>query len=446
MNALLLVHFIQKFSSYYGRCPRTSESRCGLEEYDIDEYQGFFPSAPHEKLPRLFDIWETHLAAANGRLILGELEDADFAETKATRVWREVIDNWPILSTESLEGSTRLLQRAHTVLAWLVQHYAHSIPTDGSQPIRIPKSLAVPLVRVSKILRIAPILTFADTVLWNARPKDPRRPLSAENIRFENTFSGTVDEENFYKCSASVELRGAEVVQIIYRYLNLDDPQNRINESGLRSDLLRLKTILQELTELMEGIKGAVDPRVFYWQVRPWFNGSGSGGSQRWVYEGVAESAVVDTSGPSAGQSTIIHAIDAFLGIDHRQLRCPIPSVRKQHGDSPFMDRMRRYMPGSHRDFLDHLDDMPVTVKKVAMDRPSLREAYNDAVKALKRLRDIHIRVACLYIISMARSQPPDGFRRRETQGLDGARGTGGNHVASLLKAGRDATQRAALE
>lgn len=353
---------------------------------------------------------------------------------------------WPVLSTEPLESDHRLLQRAHTVLAWLVQYYAHSIPTDGTEPIRIPKSLAVPLVRVSKILRMAPILTFADTVLWNARPKDPRRPLSMDNIHFENTFSGTDDEKNFYRSSASVELRGVEVVQIIHRYLNLDDPRSRINESELRSDLLRLKAVLEELTELVEGVKPAVDPRVFYWHVRPWFNGSGSGGRRRWVYEGVAESEVTDTSGPSAGQSTIIHAVDAFLGIDHRQLRCPIPSVRKQYGDSAFMDRMRRYMPGSHRDFLDHLDDIPVTIKKVATERAGLREAYNETVKALKRLRDIHIRVACLYIVSMARTQPPDGFRRREVQGLDGARGTGGNHVASLLKAGRDATQRAILE
>jgi len=353
---------------------------------------------------------------------------------------------WPVLSTESLEADKRLLQRAHTVLAWLVQYYVHSIPTDGPLPIRIPKSLAIPLARVSNILRMAPVLTFADTVLWNARPRDPRRPLSMDNIHFENTFSGTEDEENFYKTSALVELRGVEAIQIIHRYLNLDDPLDRINESGLRSDLIRLQTVLEELTELMEGVKEAVDPRVFYWQVRPWYNGSGSGDGQRWIYEGVPESAVVDTSGPSAGQSAIIHAIDAFLGIDHRQLRCPLPSVRKQHGDSAFMDRMRRYMLGSHRDFLVHVDDIPVTIKQVATERNGLKEAYNDTVGALKRLRNIHIRVACLYIISMARSQPSDGLRRRETQGQDGARGTGGNHVASLLKAGRDATQGAVLE
>lgn len=57
------------------------------------EYQAFFPSVTHQKLPRSFDIWETHLADANGRLILGEVEDADSAETDAARQWRAVIDN-----------------------------------------------------------------------------------------------------------------------------------------------------------------------------------------------------------------------------------------------------------------------------------------------------------------------------------------------------------------
>jgi hypothetical protein len=46
---------------------------------------------------------------------------------------------------------------------------------------------------------------------------------------------------NFYRTSATVELQGIEAIQIIHRYLNLDDPQDRINESGLRSDLVRLK-------------------------------------------------------------------------------------------------------------------------------------------------------------------------------------------------------------
>jgi len=36
MNALLLVHFIQKISSYSTHFAGTSQSQCCLEEYDID--------------------------------------------------------------------------------------------------------------------------------------------------------------------------------------------------------------------------------------------------------------------------------------------------------------------------------------------------------------------------------------------------------------------------
>lgn len=59
----------------------------------MQQSQGFFPSVAHEKLPGMFDTWESHLAAANGRLILGAVEDGDPAETAATRQWRGVIDN-----------------------------------------------------------------------------------------------------------------------------------------------------------------------------------------------------------------------------------------------------------------------------------------------------------------------------------------------------------------
>lgn len=59
----------------------------------VQQYQGFFPSVPHGKLPEPFDVWESHLAAANGRLILGAVEDGDFAEMQVTRQWRRVIDN-----------------------------------------------------------------------------------------------------------------------------------------------------------------------------------------------------------------------------------------------------------------------------------------------------------------------------------------------------------------
>ena len=60
----------------------------------------------------------------------------------------------------------------------------------------IPKTLAIPLVTVSRILGIAPILTFADTILWNAYPMNPALPMTLDNLHFEHLFSGTEAREH----------------------------------------------------------------------------------------------------------------------------------------------------------------------------------------------------------------------------------------------------------
>jgi indoleamine 2,3-dioxygenase len=91
------------------------------------------------------------------------------------------------------------------------------------------------------------------------------------------------------------------------------------------------------------------------------------------------------------------------------------------------------------------------------MQTPAIRDAYNTAVTALKKFRDHHIRVACLYIVSMSKTSPIKGCpmsamiekaRREQEEMLKRGpiRGTGGNELTTLLKAGRDATKRALIQ
>ena len=165
----------------------------------------------------------------------------------------------------------------------------------------------------------------------------------------------------------------------------------------------------------------------------------------------------LDLSGPSAGQSSVMHALDLFLDIDHklRQRRYPAPSEANKRADHGFMERMRRYMPGKHRDYLEYIADYSPHIRAVAQDTPAVKEAYNTAVMALKKLRDSHMRIACLYVVTMSRSTtPPVGCpmfamaerMRREAAKSGPATGTGGNELSLLLKAGRDATARAVLK
>lgn len=345
-------------------------------------------------------------------------------------------------------------------MAWLVNFYVHSQPpSESSDPIIVPKALAIPLVAVSRHLAIAPVLTFADTVLWNCEPAQPDQPLSMDNMRFLHLFSGTEDEQNFYAASANAELRGVEMLRIIDDYNKMPGFTDLTSIAKVSRDLKKLAVIIDDISEIIQSVRPMCDPHVFYWEIRPWFEGSGAKGPTypKWIYEGVERSDELDLSGPSAGQSSIMHAVDIFLDIDHKlgQKRYPAPSEGNKKADHGFMERMRRYMPGSHREYLHHLVGTPRSVRELAERVPTLQEPYDTAVLALKRLRDQHMKIACLYIVTMSRStsgraacpvaRMMDKMVAENTSGRSPVRGTGGNELSALLKAGRDATRRAAL-
>lgn len=331
-----------------------------------------------------------------------------------------------------------------------MHYYAHSIPTDGKgKTILIPKPLSVPLVQVSERLEIAPILTYADVVLWNYETIDPDCPPSIDNIQYPHTFSGTEPEREFYRLSAAVELKGVEMLRIFDEYLHLPDDVGHSALLKIAKDLAHLTKIIGELTDIFQSIRDAVDPYVFYWYVRPWWKGGeGNDPSQPvWIYEGVANSHNLNIAGSSAGQSPVMHALDIFLDVDHKlkKHRLPAPSVDNKRADRGFMERMRLYMHGRHREYLANISQARPSLRELVEQTPCLRENYNAAVMALKTLRDVHIRVVCRYVVNMKNStSPPDYDDEEDDEGP--ARGTGGMALSTLLKAGRDATQRTVVK
>ncbi|KAF6764013.1 Indoleamine 2,3-dioxygenase [Ephemerocybe angulata] len=390
--------------------------------YDISPHTGFFPPEPLPTLPLPFDIWEAALRDANGNLSLGE-DDSDEALEKRPfgSEWRSRIDAFPVLSTECLHSDLRLAQRAHLVLAWLVSFYVHSIPPspESEHPVQVPRNLAVPLMQVSRYLGLAPILTFADTVLWNWELIRPGRPLSPDNIRFVNTFSGTDDEKNFYHASAMAELRGVEILRIIDDFNNLPSVNDLTSISKVSRDLTKLAGVIADIEEIITSVRSTCDPHVFYWDI-PMRKGPDGPG---WVYEGVENQEDLDLSGPSAGQSSIHARL--------QQRRYPAPSPGNKRADHGFMDRMRRYMPGKHRDYLNLLS-VSRSIREVAQSTPALRDP---------RLRDNHMRIACLYVVTISRGGCPVAAMLERLHA-----NRGGNELSLLLKAGRDATRRAMLK
>lgn len=540
-------------------------STLAAADFDIDVRSGFLP--PEEPVSRLQgieeELWESALDRARqlplhfGGGGVGISADA----RRQARQWRRDIRQMLVLHpSPQLTADIRFARRAHLVLSFLAHYYMHSQPqeTKGREVLRkrmqhivlsspdeqdqwdeamgkysglVPASIAVPWVAISRMIDLPPILTYATTVLWNWRLRDHQRGFTDDNLEIATTFSGTSSEVHFYLISLLIEKRGVEALTLMRRSLDEAFVADRLALRRIRRYIRKLATVLGDLQRLLHDIRVGCDPKTFFWGIRPWFNGCDSyvdkeTGQKGWVYEGVEEfgGQRMLFLGPSAGQSSLIHALDVFLGVDH----AGHATTASQQENATFMERMQTYMPGPHRNFLTHLrnisfndddteeddaavyqdahsegvvadaeEDMDVDMddvsssssagvdhsvpretnplrslmviheglavddsregvaRRVAVER--LREAYNDTLTALKHMRDEHMRIATLYIISQMRTAPPTEYaplnealtmtvgseagtaEAQEEQSTTspaqkGAKGTGGTDLVSFLK------------
>ncbi len=74
--------------------------------------------------------------------------------------------------------------------------------------------------------------------------------------------------------------------------------------------------LINDFKKVLLDLRKDCDPEVYYQQVRPWLRGEDSL-PRKWTFQGLAGDsgeAFKELSGPSAGQSTLIHALDISWG------------------------------------------------------------------------------------------------------------------------------------
>jgi indoleamine 2,3-dioxygenase len=429
----------------------------GTSVYDIDPNTGFLPrELPLEHLPLEWELWEQCLDTALAlKLSVGSKHDITAESVQKAASWRESVRQLPILSIDNLRNSDPLSRRAHLVLSFIFHIFIHThTPTA---PIIIPSSLGVPLISISNLLDIPPDVTYSDTVLYNWRLKDPSLPLSTSNFQSQVLFTGTLDEEEFYLASTRIEFHGVEALEIA-RLTMRDLANGDLGVVVMQQRLERLKVLIMELKTLLMDVRKACRPTEYYNDVRPWLSGQDSDPLKRkWQFEGLEEHGLPhppELSGPSAGQSSLIHALDAFLGIHH---------PRSSPSEPTFQDRMRRYMPRRHRAFLEErllnqakASSLREFIYTHETQAPELLGAYNGAVRAMKEFRDGHMIIAAMYIVNPSRKAQKERLARESgevkyvsaKEGLDGVkratdeggyilRGTGGTDLVQFLKSVR---------
>ena len=361
-----------------------------------------------------------------------------------------------------MTSSEVLLRRGHQILAWILHFYIHSLPP--SEPIRIPSSISLPILQISAQLQLPPLLTYSDSVLynWHLDTDDPDALPSQSTIRCHTTFTSTSDEAEFYLVSARIELAAVEALYLMRSTMDEEFAGDDIAIRRITEYLHQLTTVIRDMKLILLDIKKKCSPEVFYHQIRPWLRGEDSRSGRKWIFEGIDRDPSlvepVELSGSSAGQSSILQALDIFLGVDHysplEEGKELIEEPNRCLERNSLLKRMRLYMPRHHRAFLTHLENNPRTLRQLVISVSSgasdsdqaLLKAYNDAVLSLKELRNAHINIVALFIIGPARhdgliSPTSDhdhvGFARGGKYLL---KGTGGTDAVRFLKGIRDQT------
>ncbi|TVY13555.1 Indoleamine 2,3-dioxygenase [Lachnellula arida] len=404
-----------------------------LEAFGVSQ-NGFLP----EELPlqRLsdpyYEAWET---------IIRELPTL-----LKTKSFRGKADKLEVLSTLRLTAM-REWQRAYLVLAF----FTHSYIWEAGGPSEcLPPAISVPFLDVASHLSLPPTATYAAFNLWNFTSiSSGVLPSKIENLRTLHTFTGTRDEEWFFLISVAIEAHGAAIIPVMLKAINAarsNDPKVVVNA------LVKFSKCVREVGVILKRMDEGCDPDIFYNQIRPFLAGSKNmmlAGLPNGVFydEGDGKGKWRQYSGGSNAQSSLIQFFDVALGVEHS-----LTGASK--GSKPgFLQEMRNYMPGPHRQFLQHVESIS-NIREYA-DKcvdAGVGEAYNAAIEELSKFRNIHIQIVTRYIITPSRQQVPPSTAgmnlaiasaNGETKDLHG---TGGTQLLPFLKQSRDETINTALK
>ncbi|KAH8801706.1 indoleamine 2,3-dioxygenase-like protein [Xylogone sp. PMI_703] len=432
-----------------------------LGDYGISPEYGFLPAElPIERLPDpYYNKWEAIVANLQGLIL--------------TKRLRGVIDRLPVLSTAGLEHDTEW-RRAYSLLCFM----AHGYIWGGDSPSeRLPASISIPLLHISDYLEVPPVATYAALCLWNFKPLFVDEPVdNLENIATLNTFTGSIDESWFYLVSVAIEARGAPILPLMLRAI---EAARHDDSKTVVKCLQAFAERLDDLGSLLQRMHESCDPQVFYNRIRPFLAGSKNmaeaGLANGVIYEdGSGTEMYRQYSGGSNAQSSIIQFFDIILGIEHRPTgeKKDTSSESEREGTAPppkhnFLLEMRKYMPGSHRRFLEDVARVANIREYVELhkDNAELSVAYDACLAMLQEFRNKHINIVSRYIIiksresrSLSRSKSPEVIRhkldiasasRKNRDGPEGKKnltGTGGTALIPFLKQARDETGEPAID
>lgn len=263
-----------------------------------------------------------------------------------------------------------LLHLYYLRLGFLASAYINQV---GQPAVNVlPRSIAVPLCDVCRLLSRPPILSYDGYALYNWRRLDPAGPIALGNIDTFQNFVHLYDEHWFILVHVEIEALAASIFRAIdsaARGLAAGDA------SPVNAALEAIGAAVWRQVDVLRRIPEKMDPALYYRTFRPYIRFF-----EHVVYEGV-DAQPLDYRGETGAQSSIMPTLVALMKIPHQ------PSLLTDH-----LADMQKFMPLEHRQLIAEVQRLPDL-------RPFAgKEAYNNVLEAMATFRDVHFGWAREYI------------------------------------------------
>ncbi|MFQ6548803.1 hypothetical protein AADZ90_012655 [Aestuariibius sp. 2305UL40-4] len=307
--------------------------------------------------------------------------------------------------------------------SFMVQAYVWG---EANPPEVLPRCLSAPIVALADHLGQQPLLAYSGYVLDNWAEVERGQGLTLDNTRMIQQFLGGQDEAWFVLIHVAIEAAAGGALARM----------PKVVEATAAEDIGAIRTLLEEIAQVWEGINGIFDrmpercdPYIYFARVRPYIHGwkDNPAMPHGLLYEGVERFGTQGRAfrGQTGSQSSIVPSMDALLGVGHAH--DPMKA---------YLDELHIYRPPAHRRFIEDLraqSGLRSFVERCG--DPGLTEAYNANIKAVADFRSRHLEYAASYI----------NRQTRAATGNDTEVGTGGTPFMRYLKKHRDETRERLL-
>ncbi|XP_048242559.1 myoglobin-like isoform X2 [Haliotis rufescens] len=355
-------------------------ARLDLTDYDVSMRTGFVLEDPLTRLPPYFDPWNNVALR--------------YTELVSTKTMREEVLKLPVLDVDRLCGmkEERLahLQLTAMTSGYLWQNGLHDVPKV------LPKCLAVPLHGMFEKQGFQPVITYADLYLSNTILKDPNEPAVIENFAAIIDMMGGSEWLWFFAVGIRVEQDFAEAMQAFQDVLDGTD-ENDAEKIARSLDVI--SDAVHNMQNTMKRFHENLTVEGFFPKMTTFFGGYGELAlHDGLIFEGVKQEPI-KAKGANAGQSPVMKALDALLGIEHEEKR------------QAYTEEIITYMVPNHGRLMRDLRQRPKQLKAVveSSSNADLKQAYNNLVQTILKFRSYHVQIVTKYVIQGAKKNfPPE--------------------------------------